>query len=137
MSVENSVQVGIRSRLIATAGVIVLVPAGHILDRSQRPIIDPSIILGEGLAVEDEDSLARDRWRVFSTLHIWKKEESLAGVRAIAWAIRMAIRPARLELGVDFHCADCRVSSVRYVRDPDGVTSHGILTIETLAETVE
>ncbi|KQU81286.1 hypothetical protein ASD00_35215 [Ensifer sp. Root31] len=137
MSVETAVQVGIRSRLIATAGVTALVPAGNILDRSQRPIIDPSIILGEGFSLEGGDTIARNRFTVVSTLHLWKKEPSLSGVRAIAWAIRSAIRPARLELGPDFHCADCRVSSVRYVRDPDGETSHGILTIETLAELIE
>lgn len=134
MSVETVVQIGIRSRLIGDAEVIALVPAGHVLDRSQRPIIDPSIIIGEGLSIDDGDSIARNRYRVVSTLHIWKKEPSLAGARAIAWAIRAAIKQGRLDLSPDFHCADCRVSSVRYLRDPDGETSHGVVEIETIAE---
>ncbi|QRY66551.1 DUF3168 domain-containing protein [Ensifer sp. PDNC004] len=137
MSIETAVQVGIRSRLAGTAGVTALVPAGKILDRSQRPIIDPSIILGEGHSIEDEDALARDRWRVVFTVHVWKKEPGLAGVRSITWAIRTAIRPARIELGADFHCVDCHVTDVRHLRDPDGETAHGVVTIETLVEIVE
>ncbi len=137
MSIETAVQVGIRSRLVGTAGVTSLVPAANILDRSQRPIVNPSIILGEGHSIEDQDLLARDRWRVVFTLHVWKKEPGLAGARSITWAIRTAIRPSRLELGPEFHCVDCRVSDVRHVRDPDGETAHGIVTIETLVEMIE
>lgn len=136
MSVETAVQIGIRSRLVATSALTDLVPANNIRDRSQRPILDPSIILGEGLSLDGGDTIARNRFTVISTLHLWKVEESLSGVRGIAWAIRKAIDQGRLSLGPDFHCADCRVSSVRYVRDPDGKTAHGILTIETIAEVI-
>lgn len=136
MSLEVAVQIAIRSRLVSTAGVTTLVPALNILDRNERPIIDPSIIIGESQVVDEGDAIARDRSRVYSTVHVWKTEPSLAGVKAIAWAIRSAIRLGRLELGPGFHCADCFVASHRAIRDPDGRTGHAIVTIETLVQEV-
>lgn len=136
LSVELSIQVAIRSRLVTTPEVTALVPAGNILDRSARPIIDPSIIIGEGQMVDEGDTIDRTRMRVYSTVHIWKQEVGLREVKAIAWAIRTAMRRGRLELGSKFHCVDCFVSSNRAIRDPDGETAHAIVTIETVAEEV-
>ncbi|WP_275788572.1 DUF3168 domain-containing protein [Pararhizobium gei] len=136
MSVELAVQIALRARFTSTPAVSALVPANHILDRNARPAPDPSIILGEDQTVDDGNSVKRDRHLVYSTIHLWKREASTAGVKAIAWAMRNALRAGRLNLGSSFHCVDCRVSSQRFMRDPDGETSHGVLTIETLAEEV-
>lgn len=132
MSAEIAVQIAIRSRLVTTAGVLALVPAENILDRNERPVPFPSIILGEDQTVDTGDSIQRDRVRIFSTLHVWKREESTVGAKAIAWAIRTAIHAGRLDLGSGFECIDYRVSGQRFMRDPDGKTSHGVVTIETL-----
>ncbi len=134
MSVEIAVQTALRARLIATPEVTVLVPAEKILDRNGRTRDNPSIILGEDQVIDEGQTLKRDRLRIYSTLHLWKKEEGLTGVKAISWAIRTAIRPARLNLGDNFHCVDCLVSDHRFLRDPDGETAHGIVTVETLVE---
>ncbi|WP_035026600.1 DUF3168 domain-containing protein [Gemmobacter nectariphilus] len=131
---ERAVQVAIRARLVATPAVVALVPAASILDRNQRPAPSPSIVLGESQAVDEGDSIARNRARVYHTLHVWKREPSLEGVKVICAAIRMAIHAGRLDLGAGFHCADVRVSSMRQMRDPDGETSHGVVTVEALVE---
>ncbi|WP_323009833.1 DUF3168 domain-containing protein [Paracoccus sp. (in: a-proteobacteria)] len=131
---ERAVQVAIRARLVATPAVVTLVPAASILDRNQRPVPSPSIVLGESQAVDEGDSIARNRARVYHTLHVWKREPSLEGVKVICAAIRRAIHAGRLDLGAGFHCADVRVSSMRQMRDPDGETSHGVVTVEALVE---
>ncbi|WP_275789110.1 DUF3168 domain-containing protein [Pararhizobium gei] len=136
MSVEVAVQIALRTRFTSTPSVLALVPADHILDRNARPAPDPSIILGEDQTLDDGASTARDRHHVYSTLHIWKRETSTTGAKAIAWALRTAIRTGRLNLGASFHCADCRISSQRFLRDPDGETSHGVVTIETIVQEV-
>ena len=130
MSVDRAVQTAIRARLIATVGVTSLVPASSILDRNARPAPDPSIIIGEGQTI-DEGRLDRRVQRVFSTLHIWKKEPGLGGVKDIGGAIRTAIHASRPAID-GYHCGDCYVSDARYMRDPDGETAHGVVTIETL-----
>ena len=131
-NVSYAVQKAIRARLIGVSAVTALVPASSILDRNERPAPDPSIILGEDQIVDPGTAIDRSLSRVHSTLHVWKKEGGLSGVKAIASAVRDAIRQGRLTLETGAQCIDCRVSDTRFIRDPDGVTSHGIVTVETL-----
>ncbi len=136
MTPEIVIQEAIRSRLVATAGVTNIVSASSILDRNERPAPLPSIIIGEAISRDEGDDLARRRVRVYSDLHVWKKEPSLAGVKDIAGQIRIAVQAGRLELDAGFHCVDCFVASMRFLRDPDGETSHGVVTIESVIEDV-
>lgn len=131
---ERAVQVAIRSRLVATPAVVALVPAGAILDANQRPAPSPSIMLGESQLVDEGTSISRRIARVYHTVHIWKREPSLEGVKVICGEIRAAIHAGRLDLGPDLHCIDALVSSMRQIRDPDGETSHGIVMIEVLVQ---
>lgn len=136
MSADLALQKAIRARLTSTAEVTSLVPASNILDRNARPAPDPSIILGEGQAVEG-DRIDRSDQRLYLTLHIWKKETGLTGVKAIAGAIRSAILSV-VERQIDgYHIGDCRVSDMRFLRDPDGETAHGVVTVEALVVEVQ
>lgn len=126
-------QKALRARLATSPGVTALVPEGNILDRNARPAPDPSIVLGEDQIIEGDD-IARHQLRIVSTIHVWKKEPSLAGVKDIGGRMRSAIHSARLEMGGGLHCSDCRVSSMRFLRDPDGETSHGVVTVESVVQ---
>lgn len=134
MTPELELQAAIRTRLVTEPNVTSLVPASAILDRNQRPNPDPSIIIGEGQSVDAGDSISRDRTRVFMDLHVWKVAASTAGAKAIAGAIRSALHKSRLVLDWPFHCVDCHVSGVRVLRDPDGETSHAIVTVEAIVQ---
>lgn len=136
MSASLAVQTGLVQRLDNSPGVTALVPIAHIMDRNSLPNPSPSIIIGEAQAVDEGTSLKRRITRVYHTLHVWKKEPTLQGVNAIAGAIRTAINSARLTLPEGFHCADCYVSDTRLLRDPDGETSHAVVTVETLVQEV-
>ncbi|KIX18486.1 DUF3168 domain-containing protein [Paracoccus sp. 228] len=129
---ELEVQKALRARLIGQSAVSELVPAAHILDTNQRPTPKPSIILGESQSVDEGTSIHRTRTRIFHTLHIWAREASLERAKAIGGAVRAAIATGRLELPQGLHCADLLVTSQRYMRDPDGEHSHGVLTVEIL-----
>ncbi|MBV2144408.1 DUF3168 domain-containing protein [Falsochrobactrum sp. TDYN1] len=135
MSFELALQKAIRARLTATQEVTALVPAANIIDRNARPNPDPSIILGEDQGV-DAEFIQRNVVRVFHTIHVWKKEENLVGVKAIAGAIRNAISQSRFGPAGGFHFADCYVSQMRFLRDPDGETSHGVVTVQALVQEV-
>jgi len=127
-------QKAIRSRLAASSAVTVLVPTTAIVDRNSRPEVFPCIVIGEGQTVADE-GLARTRTLAFADLHIWKSEPGLAGCKAIAGAIRSALTDAIWTLN-GFHVADLYVSSSRFLRDPDGLHSHGIVSLQAaLVET--
>lgn len=130
-----ALQKAIRARLVATSAVTALVPAANIVDRHQLPVLNPSIVLGEDQEVDPEfQTLKRKMVRVYSTIHVWKRESSLVGVKQIAGAIRRAIENTRkLNLNdPDFMCSDCRVDGVRFTRDPDGETSHAVITLDSI-----
>lgn len=135
MSAALAVQKAIRARLVSLSDITTLVPAANILDRNSRPAPDPSIVLGEDQEV-DEERIARNVVRVYSTLHVWKKEAGLVGVKAIAGAIRSAVQAGHLVTVSRYHFGDCRVAATRFLRDPDGETAHGVVTIETLVSEV-
>ncbi len=132
MSAKLALQKAIRARLVATPAVVALVPVANILDRNSRPNPDPSIILGEDQGV-DEGYIKRNVVRVYHTIHIWKKEPSLEGVKRIAGEIRSALG-LKLQAVDGFHFVDCYVSQSRALRDPDGETSHGIVTVEAILQ---
>jgi hypothetical protein len=129
MSADYAVQKALRQRLAATSLVTDLVAAESILDRNSRPAPNPSIIIGEGQSV-DGGRVDRSSQDVFVTLHIWQKESGLVGVKAIAGAVRKAVNAGRLDLEAPYYCGDCFVSDSRFLRDPDGETAHGVVTVE-------
>jgi hypothetical protein len=131
MSPDLALQKALRSRLAADAAVTSLVPASSILDRHARPAPDPAIIIGEGQWLPGDD-IGRDSQRVVLDLHVWKREPGLAGAKAIAGAILANLRAFPRGAADAFHVGDCRVSMMRYLRDPDGETSHAVVTVEAL-----
>lgn len=136
MTPEIALQTAIRARLVSEGAIIMQVPAANILDRNERPNPSPSIIIGEGQSIDEGNSIKRSLTRVYLDLHVWKKEASTAGVKAIAGAIRASLRLPISGQGSGFHIGDCRVTSTRFMRDPDGETSHGVVTVETLVHEV-
>ena len=133
MSAALAVQIALRAQLIGNAAVTALVPADCIFDSVKNESFPRMIIFGEGQDVALDLTVDRKHFRVFSTLHVWVRETSFENVKAIAGAVRNAtanIRPA-LE---DGFCIDQRWGGARYLRDPDGLTQHGVLTVETLVE---
>jgi hypothetical protein len=131
MSADHALQLAIRARLVATAAVTALVPAGSILDRNARPAPNPAIIIGEAQSV-DEGRIDRKAQRIYATLHIWKKEPGLAGVKQIAGAVRAAIHEKAIPAENSFFFGDCFVSGMRFLRDPDGETAHAVVTVEAV-----
>jgi hypothetical protein len=123
-----AMQAAIRARLVATGAVTSLVPATSILDKNSRPETFPSIIIGEGQTVPDE-GLARRRHQVFADLHIWQKEAGLVGAKQIAGAIRDALADTFWNV-TGLHVADLHIASSRFLRDPGGLHSHGIITLQ-------
>ncbi|EPX85384.1 DUF3168 domain-containing protein [Salipiger mucosus] len=136
MSADLAVQKAIRARLVAITAVTDLVPASSIIDRNSSPAPRPSIVIGDAQVIDEGNSIARTRERIFHTVHVWKTEPSREGVKEIMAAIRTALRSGRLDLGPGYHCADWRVSNMRALSDPDGETSHGVMVVDVLAEEV-
>lgn len=136
MSAELAMQKAIRARLIGMDALTQLVPAANILDRNERPNPRPSIVIGEGQSIDEGDSIARTLTRVYMDLHIWVEEPSTEISKRISGAIRKAVNGPRFQPVDGFHFADCRIRGSRFLRDPDGKTSHAVVTIDALVQEV-
>lgn len=130
MSANLAVQKALRAVFVARSALTALVPAANILDRNTRPNPAPSIILGESQEI-DGGLATGGSVEIFHTVHIWVEEPSLAGARRIGWEMRQALRAGRVALEGGFVLGGW-TSTARYVRDPDGKTSHGILTVAAI-----
>ena len=126
-----SLQAMVYARLSAATGVTALVPATNILDRNHRPEQFPSIIIGEGQAIFGDNIQNSYHDTAFCDIHIWASEVGLTTAKAIAGAVKDAIAPGPWSVD-GYNAINVRTVSARYMRDPDGVFSHAVLTIEAL-----
>jgi hypothetical protein len=121
-------QKAIRARLLASADLMALVPADNVMDATGRPERMPGINIGEGQTV-----YRRFDSTTYATLHVWVQEAGLTGSKAIASAIVAALRIDAEIDGVltleNFVCHDLQVTQTRFLRDPHGSYSHGIVTV--------
>lgn len=119
----------IRGRLSGDAATTALVPATSILDRNHRPELFPSIIIGEGQSVLGDYIQDSYHDEAFIDVHIWVSETGLSTAKAIAGAVKDAIitGPWSIE---GYYASNVRTVSARYMRDPDGVLSHTVLTVK-------
>jgi hypothetical protein len=121
-------QKAVRARLLASADLMALVPADNLLDSNGRPERVPCINIGEAQTV-----YGRFTSTTHATLHVWVQEPGLVTAKAIVGAIIPALRiDAQIE-GVlildDFICHDLAVTQTRFLRDPHGSYSHGIVSV--------
>jgi hypothetical protein len=132
MSASLAFQTFARTALAGSVAVTALVPASNIVDANARPEAFPRINLGEDQEQPADDVVGRFT-ALTSTMHVWSREPGLAVAKAIADAVKRTLRLQVWTLG-DYRCIDCKFSSARFIRDPDGITAHGIVTFDSLIE---
>lgn len=125
-----SLQSAMRGALVSDAAMTALVPAANIYDRHARPETFPCVVIGETMEAADDMMIDRSMFRLYPTIHVWTRESSLIAVKAISYQVRKTlVAAAHAWPFIDF-----RYENTRFLRDPDGVTSHGILTFEALGQ---
>ena len=124
-----ALQAAIRARLVATSAVTALCPANNILDMNQRPNVSPVILIGEGQTLPGDD-LARRNRETYLDFHIWTIEPGTALSKQIAGAVRDCLEDTVWTgLVSGLAIADMRIAMTRFMRDPDGVHAHAVMTI--------
>ena len=132
MSPDLALQKSILARLAGAADVTALVPAAAMVDGHGLLQRFPSIRVGEGQLVREPLTFATRHRRAYAELHVWSK--AMPQARAIAGAIVAAIESAPIALEGGHRAVSTVVSDARFLRDPDGETSHGVVTVESLIE---
>jgi len=133
VSVSAELQAAIRAALVADAGVAALIGT-RVYDGMPFSGQYPCVTFGPSDTVLDqigcidrrEETLQLDVWTTVDQGKIWP-------AKTICDAVTKALNGAAISLTTNA-VASVVVTSVRVLRDPDGVTAHGVVTVTAEVE---
>lgn len=126
-------QAALRALLVNAEAVTNLVLPANIIDQSERPERFPCVIIGEDQTLDDTRELSPSiaLSEVIQTLHVFSRSEGLVECKRIAGAIQRTVRRTKFDVSDDPNvlCLECWFEGSRFLRDPDGITAHGVITL--------
>ena len=131
MSPDLEVQGLVVQTLKADAAVTALV-AGRVFDQVPKDAQFPYVSYGPSDVVED-DADCIDGLLVTFQIDAWSRTVGFPECKRITDAVRRALHQRDLPLGVNA-LVYLQHEITRTQRDPDGLTSHGIMTFEASVE---
>lgn len=123
------------ARLKTDASVAALIGA-RVYDLAPQNAAFPHLEIGEIQAISDSAECI-DGHEVFATIHLWSRPEGATGsgeAHRLGSSVRAALHEADLDLAPDFRLVEARIQSVRTLREPDGITTHGVVTLRALID---
>lgn len=123
LALQGAINVRVRAQVPAVGG--------RVFDRVPADVAFPYVELGEAQALDD-GAQCHDGQELFATLHVWSREVGQVECKTIAGAVRAAVHEADLDLGAAFQFLEIAHQDTRYLKDPDGLTSHAVLTFRSL-----
>ena len=131
MNVEKELQDAIVARLRSDAAVIALV-AGRVYDKVDPNAAFPYVNIGPVDSVSD-DADCIIGFEVAQQIDCWSRSSGFAQVKLVVDAVRAALHDYDLALPTNALVL-FEHRTTRIVRDPDGITSHGIIGFEGVVE---
>jgi hypothetical protein len=125
-----SVQMAYVARLRASVPAV----SGRVHDRVPQSVGFPHLQIGDIQTVEDGADCI-DGTEVTVTLHVWSRATGAVEARSIAASCRLCLHEWLPDLSAQgFRCVEHMHRDTRLVGDPDGVTSHAVLTFRLLID---
>ena len=124
-------QGAIVARLSAAADLASLV-GDRIYDAVPNDAAFPYVTVGEGDETSDDVECV-EGFELSLDIDVWSRAVGFPEAKAISDEIRRALRSSDLALAVNA-LVYFRHRQTRFLRDPDGLTSHAVLTFEAFAE---
>lgn len=136
-----SAELALRSVLLALWNEDIDVRAlldARIFDRVPTGARFPYVQMGETQAInEDTGCGAEAALQIFLDVHVFSREPGFVETYEIASALRKstrnAVRAGRLEHR-EYEIGTVQMRDTRVLRDPDGLTSHGVVTFEAIID---
>lgn len=123
LDLQKAINARLRSQVPAVAS--------RVYDEVPQGVTFPYIELGEFQTLDD-GAQCHDAVEVFATLHAWSRSRGQVEAKTIAGAMRAALHEAELNLGADWQFLEIAHQDTRCLKDPDGRTSHAVLTFRAL-----
>jgi hypothetical protein len=124
----------VQAAYVARLGAQVSGVGGRVHDRAPQNVVFPFLQIGDIQTVEDGAGCL-DATEVTVTLHVWSRAVGAVEARTLSAACRLALHewlPDLMPSG--FRCVEHMHRDSRLMADPDGVTSHGVLTFRLLID---
>ncbi|MGE0828942.1 MAG: DUF3168 domain-containing protein [Hyphomonadaceae bacterium] len=97
----------------------------------RRRVQMPYVTIGDDDIIDDSNACFAAS-EAFVTVHVWSGAVGKMEAKAIGGAVRDALS---VELAIDgFICTEAEFRDARYFTDPDGVTTHGVLSFRYLID---
>lgn len=132
MSASNELQALIYQRLTSDAGVQAIV-GNRVYDNPIGKDTFPYISFGPSDVVEDDADCIAGRIETIQ-IDCWSRYQGgFREVKSLADAVKKALHRYSGTLTVNA-LVEMTVESIRFFRDPDGATSHGVITLQAIVE---
>jgi len=122
-----ALQSAVRAALVADSAFTALIPAASILDMNQRPSVMPCLLIGEGQTLPGGD-IARRNHDVYLDFHFWAIEPGTAFVKQAVGALRHTLADTVWSIA-GLAVGDAHITMARFMRDPDTIHSHAVVTL--------
>ena len=123
--IGGALQKGIYAALTAAPAIA----GGRVFDRAPEGAAFPYITIGDEQVLDDGNA-CDDGWEVFSDIHVWSRPAAGSKLEVkdlVASIVAVLVNQTIIVTG--FLVVISQVERVEYMRDPDGLTEHGVLTV--------
>ena len=118
--------------LAADATLSALIGAGHVHDHVKPGAPCPYVVIGDVTAADVSGALV-DAQEHTITVHCWSETPSTLQVKQMIAAVRGALHQASLTLTAG-QCRNLRCEYHETLRDPDGITHHGVMRFRAVTQ---
>lgn len=132
MDVASALQKALFERLTSSQPIAGLV-GRRVFDRVPPDAPTPYVTISKAL-VSDDGAEGVEADEIFQDVHVWSTAEGSIEAKSIAGAIRRELRDADLDLGEAHDLVEIQFRSLNVLDDPDGVTTHAVVTFLVLTE---
>lgn len=120
----------------ALRGAVPPVAEGRIYDEVPPSAVFPYVTVGDCQVLPDKADCI-DGSIVFPQVDVWTRTTGYPETKRIASEVLAALDDRTDTLVVDgYHLVVFQFEEVRYLRDPDGITRHGIMTFHGLLQPI-
>lgn len=102
------------------------IASGRVYDRVPANPTFPYVAIGDEQIVDDGNT-CDDGWEVFEDVHVWSRASGFPETKGLIQAI--VPRLAAINAVPGFTVIAVEVENTRVFRDPDGLTSHGVISM--------
>lgn len=127
VGIEDAVTAAVYSRLTGDATLVALLGSGGVYDEAPQPPVYPWVQVGEAIVTKDA-VFERDGRNCLLRLHIWSQYAGSKECSAIMAQIGDLLDEYALTI-TGGTVESCEVEQTQSLRDPDGITRHGIMDL--------